>query len=202
MAEVVPEWLSKALGGKRDEFLPSWLTLALEEKAANPAAKPKTKMARRMGPEKINFATTSRGIRNHNPGNIEIGDPWQGRVADTKDFLPHRRGESRFVVFESPEFGIRAITKIMQTYRVERGLTTVTGIITRWAPPEENDTDAYIKFVSEFMGVDPDKRLDTSSVSVLNPLVTAIIRHENTEQPYSETTILTGISLAFNTEED
>ena len=31
VAEQIPAWLSKALGGKNDESLPSWLTLALED---------------------------------------------------------------------------------------------------------------------------------------------------------------------------
>ncbi len=178
--------------------LPSWFSDIY--KPVDPETKPGTKQARTVGPERINFSTSSRGIRNHNPGNIEVGEKWRG-VASTKDLLPHQEGEARFVVFERPEFGVRAITKIIQTYRVKYGLNTVRGIINRWAPPIENDTDAYVEFVSEFMGVDPDKTLDTSNVSVLNPLITAIIRHENTEQPYSETTILTGISLAFDRQE-
>ncbi len=35
MAEFIPAWLGKALGGKNDESLPSWLSLALEEKRAS-----------------------------------------------------------------------------------------------------------------------------------------------------------------------
>jgi len=37
-----------------------------------------------------------RGIRNHNPGNIEKGDPWQGLAAD-------QSGDPRFAVFAAPE---------------------------------------------------------------------------------------------------
>ena len=189
----LPSWFLDIKKENEVNTLPSWF-LDIHQ-PSDPESKPITKMARTVGPEEINFSTTTRGIRNHNPGNIEIGDPWQGRAS--------QEGEDRFVVFKSPEFGIRAMTVLLQTYRVKYGLTSISGIINRWAPPEENDTEAYIKSVSEFTGIDPDKRLDTSSANVLNPLVTAIIRQENKGQhPYSETTILTGISLAFEAEEE
>ena len=195
----LPSWFLDIKKENEVNTLPSWF-LDIHQ-PSDPESKPITKMVRTVGPEEINFTAASRGIRNNNPGNIEVGDPWEGR-ASAKERLPHQEGEDKFVVFKSPEFGIRAITKLLQTYRVKYGLNTITGIISRWAPPEENDTEAYIASVSESMGIDPDKVLDTSSTNVLNPLVTAIIRHENTEQPYSETTILTGISLAFKNEED
>ena len=200
MSSTLPSWFSNVQRESSVAVLPSWFSEIY--KPFDPETKPGTKQARTVGPEKINFSTASRGIRNNNPGNIEIGDPWQGR-ASAKDLLPHQEGEDRFVVFKSPEFGIRAMTVLLQTYRVKHGLTSIRGIINRWAPPEENDTEAYIESVSEFTGIDPDKRLDTSSANVLNPLVTAIIRQENKgQQPYSETTILTGISLAFEAEEE
>lgn len=197
MSKHLPSWFLDVKKENEVASLPSWF---VETYLPDPETKPNTRQARVVGPEKINFSTASRGVRNNNPGNIEVGEAWQG-IATGADILSHQKNETRFVVFKNPEFGVRAITKILQTYRVKYGLNTVRGIINRWAPPVENNTDDYVEFVSKFMNVNPDDKLDTSKVNVLNPLITAIIRRENREQPYSETTILMGISLAFDTQE-
>ena len=46
---------------------------------------------------------------------------------------PEQKGETRFCVFRSPEWGIRALVKIIQTYERKYSLDTVRGIINRWA---------------------------------------------------------------------
>jgi hypothetical protein len=206
MAQEIPAWLGKALAGKNDEFLPNWLTVSLDKRSKEVAGEtPLTKKTRSLGAgendldSEVPFQATDdfpRGIRNNNPGNIEIGDPWQGMATD-EELTPRQQDETRFVVFKSPEFGVRAIGRLMQTYRTKHGLSTVRGIISRWAPPEENDTESYIKTVADFMGVGADDKIDTTSPTVLGPLVSAIIRHENGQQPYPETVIMAGINLAL-----
>ncbi len=62
---------------------------------------------------------------------------------------PEQKGETRFCVFRSPEWGIRALVKIIQTYERKYSLDTVRGIINRWAPPVENDTGSYISQVAK-----------------------------------------------------
>lgn len=52
-----------------------------------------------------------RGIRNNNPGNIRWGENWQGLKKDGKE------RDSSFCVFESPEYGIRALAKILINYK-------------------------------------------------------------------------------------
>jgi len=138
---------------------------------------------------------SSRGIRNHNPGNIDRGQPWQG-LATAAEMTPEQKAETRFAVFSSPEWGIRAMVRIIQTYRTKYGLETVAGIIKRWAPPVENQTTVYINAVAASMNVQPDSVLDTSDPEILSPLLKAIILHENGEQPYSDATIVAGIALA------
>ena len=54
-----------------------------------------------------------------------------------------------FVEFESREYGIRAWIVLMRTYRQKQRCATVRTIITRFAPPSENNTQAYIKYCSE-----------------------------------------------------
>lgn len=127
-----------------------------------------------------------RGIRNHNPGNIRHGDKWQGLAAEQPD--------SAFCTFTAPEYGIRAMGRILRNYRRKYGLNTVRGIINRWAPPVENDTAAYVNHVAQALGVGPDEAFDVDAALV--PLVTVIIQHENGMCPYDNATIERGVALA------
>lgn len=138
---------------------------------------------------------TTRGIRNFNPGNIERGAKWQG-LSEKHEMTPEQRREKRFCVFRAPEWGIRAIVKIIYTYERKYSIDTVQGVINRWAPPIENDTQAYIAHVAESMNVLPQEPLNLTNTLVMLRLVRAIIKHENGSQPYDDVTIRTGIALA------
>lgn len=119
---------------------------------------------------------TARGIRNNNPGNIRIGQDWVGeRHDDTPD--------SAFEEFLEPKFGVRALARVLKTYYNKYSLRTIEAIIGRWAPPNENNTPAYIRSVANGMGVSPTAEL--TFPAQLAPLVAGIIQHENGEQPYS-----------------
>jgi len=194
----LPSWYIEITREQIETQLPDWYRDKYAPAPDKPT--PLTGQARTTGPEQPNLSKSPRGIRNNNPGNIEIGEKWQG-IAKGDEVQSFQVKEDRFIVFSSPEFGVRAVAKILQTYRVKHGLSTVRGIINRWAPPFENDTEAYISSVAKTIGVSPDAKIDTSSPHVLNPLIGAIIRHENGEQPYSEETITAGINLALNIEE-
>jgi len=129
-----------------------------------------------------------RGIRNNNPGNIrKSGDAWQGLA----DIQP----DTEFFSFADPVYGIRALAKILRNYRDRYGLNTVQGIINRWAPPVENNTGAYVRMVANKVGVAPAEPL-TWDAGQMRRLVSAIIQHENGQQPYSMATIADGISRA------
>jgi hypothetical protein len=128
----------------------------------------------------------ARGIRNNNPGNIRLGAAdWKGMATDQTD--------GAFVTFTRPEWGIRAIVRILRSYE-RRGLKTVRQMINRWAPPTENDTDSYVDHVAQAVGVDPDVGVDLDTVLVA--LVEAIVKQENGSQPYPVETIQRGIDLA------
>lgn len=128
-----------------------------------------------------------RGIRNNNPGNIRIGDKWQGLAPNQTD--------PDFCVFVAPVWGIRAIAKILIGYD-KRGWNTVKKIISRWAPASENNTKAYIAAVAQAVGVEPDEVLDVDATHVMLPLVKAIISHENGQCPYTDNAILEALRLA------
>lgn len=118
-----------------------------------------------------------KGIRNNNPGNLELGSPWQGLAKQQKD--------KRFCTFVDPTFGIRALAVTLITYHDKRKasngtrIDTVREVIERWAPSVENHTDNYIRFVSKSIGVLPDQNIDLHDYNILRPLVEAIIRQEN-----------------------
>lgn len=120
-----------------------------------------------------------RGIRNNNPGNIRWGDEWKGLVPAAL------RTDKSFCQFTTPEYGIRAMVIILRNYQKKHGINTVSGIINRWAPSNENDTQAYVDSVAQATGVAADQKIDTGDNRFMLKLLQAIIKHENGIQPYS-----------------
>lgn len=129
------------------------------------------------------------GIRLNNPGNIEKGLPWKG-LADVQ-------AHARFATFKDPEWGIRAIAKILNTYSKKYRIKTIKGAISRWAPSHENPTAAYIKNVAEWTGFSASEVLDFSDPIVLAKIAKAITRQEQGIQPYPDELFIKGTKLAF-----
>lgn len=131
-----------------------------------------------------------RGIRNNNPGNVRKGkDNWRGADPLGED--------EDFITFISPQFGIRAIAKILWNYNKKYHLTTVKEIINRWAPPNENDTDSYVTHVCERLGVSEGTPIDLHEPEIMVELVKAIIKHENGPgEWYDDFTIRQGVEMA------
>jgi len=90
-----------------------------------------------------------RGFRNNNPGNLEKSSAftWDGQV----DTLPGIPEEKRFCQFSNLDYGIRALYRLLKTYREKYNLKSLKEIISRWAPPQENDTTAYVASVIKTM---------------------------------------------------
>lgn len=114
----------------------------------------------------------SRGVDNCNPGNIR-----QSKVFYRGEVLPSR--DSEFKQFESMAWGYRAMFVLLDTYRQRYGLNTISGMISRYAPPSENNTAAYIAAITEWTGLSADEPLDTRSRKVMVPIVMAMSRIEN-----------------------
>ena len=114
----------------------------------------------------------SRGLENRNPGNIR-----QSRVRYKGEVRPSRDPE--FKQFESPAWGYRAIFVLLDTYRRRHGLRRLREMISRWAPPSENRTEAYIRAVADDTGIDPDEPTDTRDRKTMVPVAASISRVEN-----------------------
>ena len=99
----------------------------------------------------------SRGLSNCNPGNIR-----QSKVRYKGEVQPSR--DPAFKQFESLAWGYRAVFVLLHTYRVRHGLRTVRGMISRWAPPVENLTEACIR-ARTLVGTETDRPRSTFRVS-------------------------------------
>lgn len=96
---------------------------------------------------------TPRGLRNNNPLNIRRNrhTTWVGQSEKQED--------RAFVQFRSMAYGYRAAFKLLQNYRVLHDCMTLRQYIQRWAPPIENNTDAYVSSVARTASVNPDALL-------------------------------------------
>lgn len=113
-----------------------------------------------------------RGLRNCNPGNIRKSkQAWVG--------LADKQPDKEFFTFRSMAYGYRALIKTLRTYRILHGCITVKDMITRWAPPAENDTAAYIRAVCLDMQVPESYPVSLDDKAALVQLAAAISKHEN-----------------------
>lgn len=117
--------------------------------------------------------TTPLGLRRNNPGNLRpLRERWLGET--TKPGEP-------YCSFDSMENGVRALAKNLLTYQDKHKLRTVEKIISRWAPGNENDTEAYIRSVCKRTKFARAALLDLTDARTLYLLTEAIIWHENGE---------------------
>lgn len=145
----------------------------------------------------------TRGFLNNNPGNMDrmAGDKWQGEIRDPHDtrLTDFQRNEliaGRFSVFVSAEYGVRAMVKNLWAYNDAYHLCTVRGLISKWAPPLENNTEAYISAACRTLGVQDDQCVDLRSYAVMRALVVGIISVECAGMPYAGKEIEDGLRMA------
>ena len=90
----------------------------------------------------------SRGLRNNNPLNIRRnGTKWKG--------LSEIQSDKEFFSFIDACWGYRAAFITLRNYFLRHSLKTLRGWINRWAPPVENDTENYVRFVAGKSAVMP-----------------------------------------------
>ena len=141
-----------------------------------------------------------RGIRNNNPLNIRHSkDQWEG--ARTEQIDP------AFVQFETMAYGYRAAWKTLESYsKYFHDLPkafNVRNIISRWAPPTENDTDNYIRSVLLLTGLGGNENLTQPSRATGYERLELLVRAMTTMEcgiPYKEVdveAIREGFDLAF-----
>ena len=136
----------------------------------------------------------TRGVRNNNPGNIDYNkaNQWQGQLG-----LEIGVPKPRFARFDTPENGLRALGKLLQTYQIKHGLKTVKQIISRWAPSTENDTEAYVRSVEKRTGIAPGAEVNMKDPKVLRGFTEAIVIHENGYNPYTDEVYSEGVRRAL-----
>jgi len=131
----------------------------------------------------------TRGVLNHNPGNLRRSpDKWQG--------LAKEQDDAEFFQFQSAVWGIRALARTLITYQDRHGLKDIDGIIRRWAPPTENDTESYIRSVCKKTKIGRHALIDVHRYEDLKPLVTAVIAHENRNYAYPDSVVDKALVLA------
>jgi hypothetical protein len=142
-----------------------------------------------------------RGIRNNNPGNVRRGrQHWLGEVDELNGVH-----DAEFVQCSAPVYGLRIPAVILLHYGAA-GIKTPRAIVSRWAPPVENDTEAYIKAVTKALGCADDTKIDLRDPSKMNAVLKVLVQHENqtpgetwvdpyTHLQYQQAMVLAGIHL-------
>ena len=111
------------------------------------------------------------GQRINNPFNIRQAN--QGFVGESGE-------ESGFVSFDDPMYGVRAADRVLSTYGRDYGINSIRGLLNRYAPPEDdNDTESYISYVSNKLGVDPDAEIDLSNPEIRSQVLSPIAMFES-----------------------
>ena len=142
----------------------------------------------------------TRGQRNNNPLNIRhSASRWQGARAKQTD--------KSFVQFESMAYGYRAAWKVLESYwKYFHGLPkpfNVRNIISRWAPPIENDTENYIRTVLKLTGLGGNENFSQPSRGMNYERLELLVRGMTTMEcgtPYKEVdveAVRKGFDLAF-----
>jgi hypothetical protein len=114
-----------------------------------------------------------RGVRNNNPLNIRESEHdrtlWEGESAFDTD--------KDFEEFTHPVYGFRAGARILRSYN-RQGYKTLSQMIYRFAPSNENDTALYVTQVSQWTGISPNQTVDVNDNKQLASLLYAMSKKE------------------------
>lgn len=131
----------------------------------------------------------TRGERNANPGNIrfDLLTQWLGQTG---------HDDQGFCLFDAPQYGIRALCRVLLNYQRLDACRTLADVVRRYAPRSENDTRTYLADVVARTGISAGQPLDLEHPGELANLARAIIFHENGRCIYDAATIAEGVALA------
>jgi hypothetical protein len=139
-----------------------------KDESKNLAAVPSLTARPPLGPSGSN---APRGIRNNNPLNLSYV-PGQGASGS----------DGRFGVYPSMDAGINAAERQLLLYQDRDHLNTVRGIVSKWAPPSENNTGSYVNFVAGRLGVSPDSPIDLHDQKTMTTLIGAMGKRETGQE--------------------
>lgn len=106
----------------------------------------------------------SRAWRNMNPGNIIYSE-----FAKNMGAIGEAGG---FAVFPDEETGMKAIYELLRSKNYNK--LTIAGAISRYAPPSENDTNAYHRQIQKLTGLSINKRMSDLNDIELSRVANAI----------------------------
>ena len=114
------------------------------------------------------------GQRNNNYGNLRTTDAFEGKTGVNKSYD----------TYETPEKGMRALARVLDTYSSKHGINTIDQLINRYAPASDNtggSHENYKKFLAQKLGVSPNDPIDVKGRRA--EIMDAIIRFENKNRP-------------------
>lgn len=115
------------------------------------------------------------GIRNNNPLNLVYSrnNNWHGQLRGQK---------GRFCAFTDMMWGFRAAAMTLKSYITKYKRNTIREIINAWAPPSENDTRNYAKFVADTSNVGIDEPIVFTDMVRMLRIMSAMCTMENGKQ--------------------
>jgi len=122
-----------------------------------------------------NTKKVPRGIRNNNPGNIRTSEliDWIGEVD------PLKKKDPDFEEFRTMAYGVRAMMKLLLKYQKDYKLNTINELVGKYAPRNENNTNAYIERVCNSMQCSENQIINLKEKNTMCNLVDAMIAVEN-----------------------
>ncbi|MBY0392789.1 MAG: hypothetical protein K2Q27_05945 [Novosphingobium sp.] len=109
----------------------------------------------------------TRAERNNNPGNIMDGSFARSQPG-------YAGSDGRFAIFDDVASGLNAMERLLKSY-MARGRDTIAEIISKWAPPSENNVGAYVAHVEQLTGIG---RFDQLQMTDLQRVAAAMAQHE------------------------
>jgi len=124
--------------------------------------------------------------RNMNPGNIR-----------SAGFMGETGVNKGYSTYASPEFGLRAMSRLSDTY-ASKGIGTIRDYINRYAPPSDNNenNEAYANMVANALGVGIDDPVDFTDDNVKRAIIPAMAQFEGYKGNLGEDLINRGIAAS------
>lgn len=132
------------------------------------------------------------GYKRNNPGNLMV----QGIAYSGKANIQEKTGPVAFITMAK---GLRALA--MDVKMKGKRFTTVTQILTEYAPSSENDTKGYIAYVSKKIGkgaTDPLTFDDKTYIALMQSIIAMEIGYGTC--PFTETELQTAVTAAKTSE--
>ncbi len=101
----------------------------------------------------------------------------------------HNTKSGDFAVFPTLDEGVLASAKQLQIFGT-RGINTISDIAKKWAPSNENDTEAYIRHLVKSTGIGAREALNLNDPSILAKLISGMSSKEGAGNRVSEDAVM------------